>query len=146
MMQEQSPFRNFGQVGIVVKDIEKTIKNLSEIGIGQFGPLKAEPTVKWEEKGKPTEIRLKMRFVNIGPLEIELIEPVSECMQKKYLDTHGEGIHHIAFFVKDINEEVKRMVARGYKVVQRGWRPTSGGYAFFNTQESCGFMLEIIQR
>ncbi len=87
-----------------------------------------------------------MSFANIGPLEIELIQPISECIQKEYLDNNGEGIHHIAFFVKDIDEEVEKKAAKGYKVVQRGWRPTSGGYAFFDTQESCGFMLEIIQR
>ncbi len=130
-MEEQSPFRNFGQVGIVVRDIEKAVKNLSEIGIGQFGPLNAEPTVKWEEWGQPTDVRLKMSFANIGTLEIELIQPISECIQKEYLDNSGEGIHHIAFFVEDIDKEIEKMVTKGYQVVQRGWRPTSGGYAFF---------------
>lgn len=145
-MVEQSTFTNFGQVGIVVKDIEKTIEGLSNVGIGPFGPLNREPTVRWETWGKPAEVRLKMSFANIGPLEIELIEPISECIQKEFLDNKGEGIHHIAFFVDDIDKEVKKMVDKGYKVVQRGWRSTSGGYAFFDTEESCGFMLEIIQR
>jgi len=145
-MVEKSTFTNFGQVGIVVKDIEKAIRGLSKVGIGPFGPLNAEPTTRWEEWEKPADVRLKMRFANIGPLEIELIEPISECIQKKYLDGKGEGIHHIAFFVEDIDEEVTKMVDKGYRVVQRGWRSTSGGYAFFDTEESCGFMLEIIQR
>ena len=146
MMAEKSPFTNFGQVGIIVKDIEKAEKNLRDIGIGPFGPLNAEPTVRWEENGKPTQVKLKMRFAKIGPLEIELIEPISECMQKEYLDNHGEGIQHYSFFVDDIDAVVKYMAKKGYKVVQRGWRPTKGGYAFFDTQEKCGFMLEIIQR
>jgi methylmalonyl-CoA/ethylmalonyl-CoA epimerase len=145
-MEEKSPFTNFGQIGIIVRDIEKAEKNLQDIGIGPFGPLDAEPTVRWEEDGKPTEVRLKMRFAKIGPLEIELIEPVSDCMQKEYLDTRGEGIQHFSFFVDDIDAVVEQMAKKGYRVVQRGWRSTSGGYAFFDTVETCGFMLEIIQR
>ena len=145
-MAEKSPFTNFGQVGIIVKDIQKAEKALADIGIGPFGPLDAAPTVKWEENGKPTQVKLKMRFAKIGPLEIELIEPISECMQKEYLDTHGEGIQHYSFFVDSIDEVVKYMAKKGYKVVQRGWRSTRGGYAFFDTVEKCGFMLEVIAR
>lgn len=145
-MAEKSPFTKFGQVGIIVKDIERAEKNLDAIGIGPFGPLDAAPTVRWEENGKPTQVKLKMRFAKIGPLEIELIEPVSDCMQKEYLDTHGEGIQHYSFFVENIDEVVKYMAKKGYKVVQRGWRATKGGYAFFDTVEKCGFMLEIIER
>ena len=145
-MAEKSPFTNFGQVGIIVKDIAKAEKNLQDIGIGPFGTLNAEPTVKWEENGQPTTVKLKMRFAKVGPLEIELIEPISECMQKRYLDNHGEGIQHYSFFVDDIDSVVEYMAKKGYKVVQRGWRPTKGGYAFFDTEEKCGFMLEIIQR
>jgi hypothetical protein len=145
-MPEKSPFTNFGQVGIIVKDIEKAKKNLEEIGIGPFAGLNAEPTVRWEENGKPITVKLKMLFTKVGPLEVELIEPISKCMQKDYLDTVGEGIQHYSFFVDNIDEVVKYMAKKGYKVVQRGWRPTKGGYAFFDTNEKCGFMLEIIER
>jgi hypothetical protein len=134
------------QVGIIVKDIQKAMDGMAKIGIGPFASLYAEPTVKWEEKGKPIEVKLKMKFASMGPLEIELIEPISECMQKEFLDNQGEGIQHISYFVKDIDKEVKRLTGAGFKLVQRGWRPTSGGYAFFDTRESIGFMLEIIQR
>ena len=145
-MTEDSPFTNFGQIGIIVKDIEKAKRNLEEIGIGPFGGLDAEPTVRWEAWGKPTEVKLKMLFSKIGPLEIELIEPISECMQKEYLDKHDEGIQHYSFFVDDIDKVVDYMEKKGYRVVQRGWRSTKGGYAFFDTEEKCGFMLEVIER
>jgi methylmalonyl-CoA/ethylmalonyl-CoA epimerase len=87
-----------------------------------------------------------MQFAKIGPLEIELIEPISDCMQKEYLEKHGDGIQHFSFFVKDIEEVVTEMTKKGYQVVQRGWREHGGGYAFFDTEEDCGFMLEVIQR
>ncbi|MFC2021458.1 VOC family protein [Chloroflexota bacterium] len=145
-MAEKSLFTNFGQVGIIVKDIEKAAANLEKIGIGPFGGLPGEPTVRWEAWGEPTEVKLKMQFAKIGPLEIELIEPISDCMQKDFLDNHGEGIQHFSFFVDDIDTVVAEMAEKGYKVVQRGWRPIRGGYAFFDTEADCGFMLEIIQR
>ena len=145
-MKKPSPFTNFGQIGIIVKDIDKAKRNLEEIGIGPFGGLDAEPTVKWEAWGEPAEVRLKMLFTKIGPLEIELIEPISDCMQKDFLDNHGEGIQHYSFFVDDIDKIVEYMSEKGYKVVQRGWRASKGGYAFFDTEEKCGFMLEVIER
>ena len=134
------------QIGIIVKDIRKAIDGLAQIGIGPFATLNAPPTVRWEERGKPIEVKLKMQFASAGPLEIELIEPISQCLQKEFLETKGEGIQHLSYFVKDIDQEVQRLSDLGYKLVQRGWRPTSGGYAFFDTRESIGFMLEIIQR
>ncbi len=146
-MAEESTFTNFGQVGIIVKDMEKTIAGLKKAGIGPFGPLQAAPTIRWEERGKPTEVKIKMKFATVGPLEIELIEPTDKaCLQKEWLDRNGEGIHHIAFFVNSIDEEVAKMAKKGFKVVQRGWRSTGGGYAFFDTVKECGFWLEIIQR
>ena len=45
-----------------------------------------------------------------------------------------------------MDKEVEAMAKIGYKVLHRGWRPTRGGYAYFDTQESCGIILEIIQR
>src|SRR4030042_998873 len=145
-MEKRSPFSNFGQIGILVKDIEEAKKNLEDIGIGPFGGLDAEPTVKWEAWGQPTEVRLKMLFTKIGPLEIELIEPLSDCMQKDFLDNHGEGIQHYSFFVDDIDEVVEYMAEKGYKVVQRGWRVKNGGYAFLDTEAKCGFLLGVIER
>ncbi len=145
-MAENSMFTNFGQVGIIVKDINKAVQGFAKIGIGPFSSLPAEPTVRWQEKGKPTEVRLKMLLTRIGDLEIELIEPVSDCMQKEYLDKHGDGIQHFSFFVPDIEAVVAEMSGKGYHVVQRGWREHGGGYAFFDTEADCGFMLEVIQR
>jgi hypothetical protein len=145
-VSEESLFTNFGQIGIIVKDIEKAKKGFAKIGIGPFGPLSAEPTVRWEAWGQPTQVKLKMSFTNVGKLEIELIEPISDCMQKEFLDKNGEGIQHFSFFVKDIDDVVENMAKKGYRVVQRGWRPSGGGYAFFDTEADCGFMLEVIQR
>lgn len=145
-MPEESLFTNFGQIGIIVKDIEKAQKGFAKLGIGPFGPLAAEPTVRWEANGMPTEVRLKMSFANVGSLELELIEPISDCMQKDFLVKKGEGINHFSFFVKDIDQVINEMAKKGYGVVQRGWREHGGGYAFFDTEADCGFMLEVIQR
>ena len=145
-MLDNSNFTGSWQIGIIVKDVQKAISGLAQIGIGPFAPLKAPPTVRWEENGKPIEVKLKMQFSSNGSLEIELIEPISQCMQKEFLDTKGEGIQHLSYFVKDIDREVRRLSGLGYKLVQRGWRANSGGYAFFDTRDSIGFMLEIIQR
>jgi catechol 2,3-dioxygenase-like lactoylglutathione lyase family enzyme len=87
-----------------------------------------------------------MLFSKIGLLEIELIESIGDCMRKDFLNTSSEGIQHFSFFVDDIDEVVEYMAEKGYKVVQRGWRPNKGCYAFFDTEDKCGFMLEIIQR
>jgi len=103
-------------------------------------------TERWV-RGKPSHYECRLRFAQIGPVELELIEPIKgECLQKEFLDSKGEGIHHLGFFVDDLDTEVSNLVRHGIEVIQSGKRLTGGGFAYLNTNAIGGIVLELIQR
>ncbi len=79
-----------------------------------------------------------MAFFDVGPgLQLELIQPNEEpSTWRDYLNEHGEGIHHIAFQIKDSKAKVASAEAAGLKLVQRGvYGDGSGEYNYLEAPE-----------
>ena len=128
------------QIGIVVRDIDKVIESWSRLfGIGPWSFRDVDRTA---ERGRPYKARLA--FANMGPLQIELIQPSAEgrIFHSDFLETVGEGLHHIAFRVDDIDGEASNLVAQGAKVVDTG----PGQHAYLETGGPGGVIFELIQR
>ena len=142
----KTPFSKFGQIGLIVGDIDKAVEFLSSLGIGPFVPMTWPACVEVREGGKPIDIKLKLKFAYWGGVELELTQPLTKCMQMDFLKKTGGGIHHLAFFTDDLDGEVDKLVKRGIKVIQRGRREKGGGFAFFDTEKYCGTVLELVQR
>ncbi|MDQ0252971.1 catechol 2,3-dioxygenase-like lactoylglutathione lyase family enzyme [Evansella vedderi] len=136
------------QVGIIVKDIEKTSQAYADF----FGVEKppANPTDPLDKaqtnyKGDPTEARAKLAFFDMGSLQLELIEPDEHpSTWREFLDTHGEGVHHIAFVVKDMKATVAKMESRNMPLVQKG-EYTGGRYAYMDTFNELKVILELLE-
>lgn len=140
------PFSEKLQVGVVVKDIDKTIEYLSSLGIGPFKPLHRPPMVERKVRGKLADYKLKIALAQLGQLELELIQPVEgECVQKEFLENKGEGIHHLGIYVDDLNKEVAELGKHGVKVIQSGRRATGDGFAYLGTSAIGGITIELIQ-
>ena len=93
------------QIGILVKDIEKTIKIFEEVfGIGPW----EEPRLMNGEKlgitinGKPlNEDYIKISMLHRYGFEIELIQPIGDMPMKDWIEKHGSGLHHLDFRIAD---------------------------------------------
>jgi methylmalonyl-CoA/ethylmalonyl-CoA epimerase len=57
----------------------------------------------------------------------------------------GEGLHHLGFFVEDIEKELARLEKRGVKVLERGTVLGVVEFAYLDTEKSLGVVLELIQ-
>ena len=146
---EKTPFTNkLIQVGIVVRDMEKTVERLVSLGIGPFTSLKKPPIAVRKVCGRPVEnVALLAKRAQMGPVELELVQPVSgESIQKEILDKHGEGINHLGFFVDDLDGELAKLVDRGYEVISYVKRVDGTGTAYLDTGEVGGVLFELIQR
>jgi len=77
----------------------------------------------------------------------ELIESVKgiEEMESDMHEEKGEGIHHIGFDVKDMDEKIKLSKELGIDILQTGRTP-AGGFAYLNTEKIGGVIFELIQR
>jgi methylmalonyl-CoA/ethylmalonyl-CoA epimerase len=95
--------RRLDHVGVVVHNLDDTLKTYERI----FG-LKPT-TVKTAMEGKA-----RVAFVPVGDGEIELIQPLDPSLpQSKFLQTRGQGIHHISLGTDNIESEVDRMRKEG---------------------------------
>ena len=143
---KQSSFPELHHIGLVVKDLNKTIEYLASLGIGPFHSSGSVPVTERNLQGKQVPSKVEIKHGNLGRIELELAQPIEgECLQMEFLQSQGEGIHHLGFAVDDIREEMDKLTKRGIKIEQSGTRPTGGGFAFFKC-ENPGFFIELTQR
>ena len=136
------------QVGIIVSDIAKTSADFSRL----FGIEKPEVvlTGALEDaatrfKGAQTPARAKLAFMDFGSLQVELIEPDEHpSTWREYLDTHGEGIHHLAFVIKGMDEKIRALDEEGCPLVQRG-EYTGGRYAYVDATGPLKTIVELLE-
>lgn len=137
------------QVGLIVRDIEKSLDAYMEVfGLEQRPSVQITDTVETAHtryKGEPTEARAKLAFIPMGQVTIELIEPVGKpSTWQDFLDQHGEGVHHIAFNVEGTDEIVSVLQGQGVPLVQRG-DYTGGMYTYLDSEAKLGVMLELLE-
>jgi len=140
------------QVGFVVKDIE-----VSKARWAEFLGVPIPPNVsggdyaitKTQYKGQPApDAQAKLAFFDVGQnFQMELIEPnEAPSTWREFLDTHGEGVHHLAFFVKDTKAAVASCEAFGMKLEQTGlYGDASGCYTYMSAEEQLKVMIELLE-
>lgn len=143
---KKSPFSKVIQVGIVVRDVEKTVEHLSAMGIGPFKaknlPMERE---EWF-RGKPMYADFNIQAAMIGDVEIELIQPISgESPHKEFLETKGEGIQHIACAVNDVQETVDELTKLGASVMLKASFSGAGEIAYLDLG-TANFVVELMKR
>lgn len=129
--------RKVEHIGIAVKDLE--LSNLL------FEKLFGAPAYKFEEvesEGVMTS------FFKNGPNKIELLAATNpESPIAKFLEKKGEGIHHIAFDVENIDQEIARLKKEGFVILNEV--PKIGAdnklVAFLHPKSTNGVLIELCQ-
>src|ERR1019366_9454569 len=94
-------------IGIAVKDLEASNQ--------LFGKLFGKPPYKVETVESE---HVDTSFFQMGDSKIELLHAThTESAIAKFIDKKGEGIHHIAFAVEDIEKEVARLKSEGFQAI-----------------------------
>jgi methylmalonyl-CoA/ethylmalonyl-CoA epimerase len=133
------------QLGYVVRDIEKACRYYESVfGTGPFSDVIDVNMDGALLRGKPVETAIKVAFVQSGDVQIELIEPVvGKNLYTEFLETRGEGIHHLAYKVDDI-EAIKAVFTEkvGEPIFSRDMGIME--FAYFDTSEVGGLMIEFL--
>ncbi len=124
-------------IGIAVKDLEVSNK--------LFASLFGEKHYKEEEVVSEGVIT---SFFKTGPNKVELLQATKEDSPiAKFIEKKGEGIHHIAFAVTDINAEITRLKNEGFTVLNEP--PKKGAdnklVAFLHPKTTNGVLIELCQ-
>ena len=95
-----------------------------------------------------TAQKTKVGFFKIGESNIELVQPAEpDSPLVKFLETKGQGIHHICLEVDDIEAEVKTFLEKGATMVDQKPRPGAHNtrVAFVHPKSSGGVLIEICE-
>lgn len=137
------------QIGFVVRDVEASARIFADLlGVEVPGWTLTAPQEETHAvyRGRPTGGRAKLAFFKMDNLSLELIEPVGgPSTWREFLDTKGEGVHHIAFRIEGTDEHVAMLEAKGMPLVQRG--DFKGGcYAYIDSLAKLGVLIELLER
>jgi len=136
------------QVGLVVRDIERSAKAYADVfGVDVPNVIITDPEEKSHIRfrGEPTQARAKLAFFRMGDISLELIEPIdSPSTWREFLDEHGEGVHHIAFQIKGMDNVLAYLEGKDISAVQRG-DYTGGRYAYVDSAPALGVILELLE-
>jgi methylmalonyl-CoA/ethylmalonyl-CoA epimerase len=143
--------RKIVQIAIVVRDVEKYAKSYAEffgVDVPKIIISETEDKAKTRYLGRPTKARVKQAFFRFDNVTLELLEPVGgPSTWKEFLDSNGEGVHHIAFEIKGMDDRIAQMQDRGATLIQEGrWTTYTGGrYAYFDSNAQLAVILELLE-
>jgi len=131
--------RELDHIGIAVRNLDEAIKFYRDI----LGLNLVEVEEVPEEK-------VKIAMFKVGSVYIELLQGLSEDSAiSKYIAKRGEGIHHIAIRVENVNALTKELKEKGIRVVYEEPKLVSGGKRkinFIHPKATHGVLLEILER
>ncbi len=127
--------RQISHIGLVVKNLEQARDLYSSV----FNLDSSPPIVERD---------LKVSMVQIDNTKIELMEPIGdEGVLAKFLQRHGEGIHHICFEVNHIDSALESLSAKGIELVDKEPRPgAEGRIAFLHPRSTHGVLIELVEK
>lgn len=136
------------QIGIIVRDVVRTAKAYAD-----FFNMDV-PSIQWtgeyseakqHYKGNPVDSRAKLVFFNLSNIQIELIEPdEGPSTWRKFLDDHGEGVHHIAFEVNGMRQVLSNFENQSMHLEQKG-EYEGGRYAYVDTFDQLKVIVELLE-
>lgn len=136
-LDRSKPPSKIAHIGIAVKSLAHSLPFYTE----QLGlPLLGQETVESEQ--------VKVAFLGIGESRIELLEPLSvESPIAKFMEKRGEGIHHIALDVDNIDERLEHLRSHGIPLINEV--PKQGAHeaqiAFLHPKAANGVLFELCQ-
>lgn len=125
-------------IGIAVKSIDEALKFWE----GMLG-------VKCHGVEEVADQKVKTAFLPLKDTEIELLEGTSaESPVSKFIDAKGEGIHHLAIRVENLEAALEDLKAKGVRLIDEKPRPGAGGakIAFLHPKATGGILLELSER
>ena len=131
-------FEKISHIGIAVKDIDASISLFQSL----FGKVP-------DHAEELPDHKVRTAMFSIGESAIELTQALDpESPVAKFIEKRGEGVHHVSFVVDDIDQQLVRLRAAGFELIDEQSRPGADGYrvAFLHPKSTNGVLIEISQK
>jgi methylmalonyl-CoA epimerase len=123
-------------VAVAVRDLARALETFGALGL----PCEGVEDV-------PTE-HVRTAFLSAGEVAVELVEPTSDLgAVARFLASRGEGVHHVALRVPNLEAALQQASAVGLAVVPPGPRPGARGsrVAFLHPRSTHGVLVELVE-
>jgi len=125
-------------IGVAVRSIDQAMRLFGDV-------LGLEPAGTEEVATQ----KVKVAFLPVGDTRLELLEPTEEDSNVgKFLAGKGEGIHHVALKVTNIEEALERLKKEGVRLINE--QPVPGAHgariAFLHPKGTFGMLLELVEK
>ncbi|MDR1379617.1 MAG: methylmalonyl-CoA epimerase [Synergistaceae bacterium] len=125
-------------IGVAVKNIEESLKFWEKT-----------LSIKCAGVEEVAAQKVKTAFLPVRDTEVELLEPTADDSPvAKFIEKKGEGIHHLAIRVDDVQKSLDELKAQGIRLIDEKPRPGAGGakIAFIHPSATGGILLELSER
>ena len=124
-------------LGIAVKDLDAALR-FYEQALG----IRCTHVEELPERG------IKVAFLPLGDVRLELITPTRDNSEvSRFLETRGDGIHHVCFEAPDAQAAVDGLLKQGVRMVDEKLKPGAHNtqVAFVHPKSTCGVLIELAQ-
>jgi len=129
--------KQIDHIGIAVKDLDEQMKFYTDVlGLICSG-IEEVPDQK-----------VKVAIFPVGEVRIELLQPTAQDSPiAKFLERKGEGIHHVAYSITDLEGNLKRLEAKQVQLIDSKPRIGAGGHkiAFLHPKSTFGMLMELCE-
>ncbi len=125
-------------IGIAVTDLEQAIA-FYEQSLG----------LKCYRIEEVTDQKVKTAFFQVGQTKIELLESMApDGPIAKFIEKRGEGLHHLAFAVKNIEQQLEEVSSKGVQLIDSKPRKGAEGLdiAFLHPKSTKGVLVEFCEK
>jgi methylmalonyl-CoA/ethylmalonyl-CoA epimerase len=144
------PFANIAHLGWAVRDIDTTIKNFEDLGLGPWrryilGEADGGHDFLDRDYEGGLDNRAKVALSKWGPIAIELFEPIYFPILEKFLETHGEGIWHFGYSVsrKQFDSTIAELKKKGIEVTGHSEYKNGVRMAFLHPRKTGGIVFQL---
>lgn len=145
--------KSIGQIGIVVEDVDKFIKeHYEKFGIGDWQIyIYGSPLLSvMKYYGNPIEYKAKIALSYFGNTRIEVIQNLEgHTIYTDFINKHGYGVQHLGIYVPNMKSALEEATECGLKVAMEGGGfglDGDGYFAYLDTEEIFGITYELIER
>ena len=108
-------------IGVAVKDAAKTIEYLSSTYAVTSSQIVGDYEPSNDELLAGKDFKVKVATVEMGSIKLELLQPLNEeSILAEFIRERGEGLHHIAYAVSNLDEVLAKLEGQGVKMLVGG--------------------------
>ena len=136
LIQRDTAVGALNHIGLAVLSIEESLKQFREV----FDSPDAEILTS-DERG------IRACFIEQGETHIELLEPMrADTVIGRFIEAHGEGIHHLAFTVADLDAKVAELGTLDIPIIDGPREGFRSRIAFAHPSATHGVLIELVAR